>query len=373
MCRRLHRCLSGVTGQILPGVPVDIVQHLEAGHRRHHCLCVGIDDRQIQAVCHCQCEEAGVHLFPAGQPKRNVGNTQYRFNAQTLFHHAYGFQSLPHRFLLGAGRKSKAVDIYVFPRDACGFGRGHDFLRQCKPLLRQRRDTVFIQRQAYDRSSVFFADGKQTVQHRLFPVYRVDDRLAVVYPKPRFQNIRTGGIELQRQIAHALHSLYSTDHHFLFINFRQAHIYVQDIRARARLFHRLGKDIIHISVPKRLFKTLFSRGIDPFAYHTYSVDFHSAYRSAHGTAPHRLPVHRRVLLKSLGEQRQIFGRSTAAPSYRRNSQRLEALQFITKFLRADAVPSGGRVRQARIWFDEHRQAGCGAQPLRHWIDLRRTQ
>ena len=131
----------------------------------------------------CQCEEAGVHLFPAGQPKRNVGNAQYRFNAQTLFHHAHGFQSFPHRFLLGAGRKSVGSRYIRLPAGCLRLRPRPRFFAPVQPLLRQRRDTVFIQRQAYDRSSVFFADGKQTVQHRLFPVYRVDDRLAVAIPE----------------------------------------------------------------------------------------------------------------------------------------------------------------------------------------------
>ena len=87
-----------------------------------------------------------------------------------------------------------------------------------------------------------------------FSVDRVDQRLAVVAPQRAFHRFGVGGIHLQRQIHHTLQLAHHMLQHRRFINIRQTHIHIQNVRAIVHLGNALLQDIIHIFVAQRLLK-----------------------------------------------------------------------------------------------------------------------
>ena len=350
---RLGRHLPpGVPGDVLPALLVPPRQDAIGIDRPHHLLAGRVHDGKVEPRVHGHGQKGGVQVGPAGQPKADVGHAQHRAHPQFLLAGAQGLQRGHDVLLLGAGGQGQAVDVDVLARDAGGQGRVPDAGGNGCPLGGRLGDAPLVQGQAHHRRAVLFAQGQQLIQHRLLPVHRVDDGLAVVHPQPPLEGGGVGRIQLQRQADHALQGFHHTLHHGGLVHAGHAHIHIQDGRPALGLADGLGQDVVHVPLPDGLLEALFAGGVDPLAHHRDPVHRHildgGAQHRGHGVGrPARLaPV------KHLVQRPDKIGGGAAAAPRREQPQLPVGLHLHGEQLRGDVVAAAVRPGQAGVGLDK---------------------
>ena len=129
------------------------------------------------------------------------------------------------------------------------------------------RYAPFVQRERDNRAAVLFYQGEHGVHHLFFAVHRIYERLAVVAPHSAFHSAYIGSINLQRQVGDRLNFAHGALQHGRFVDFGQADVYVEHVRAALRLGDGFAEYVGHIPLFKRRFKPLFARGVYSFAYY----------------------------------------------------------------------------------------------------------
>ena len=281
-----------------------------------------------------------------------------------------------------------------------------DPLRDGETLLGSSRDALVVQRQADDSCPIFFHQRQDLIHYLLFPVDRVDDRLAVIHPQGRFDGCRIRRVDLKRQVRDRLHLLDHLRHHRHFIEPGNAYVDVQNLRSRVDLVDRLVEQIIEVPIQQRLLHPFLAGRVEPLPDHRHMIDrdgpapagdlkrrdvFRACYvlrRSnildpvaktgnlRFGPIPachiaEFLPLI--VFLYLLRKPSDVFRAGPAASADHIHSRFDERLHGSGEVFFCDVVFSGGRVRQSRVRLGKHRQTRIALQLPDHRIDLVRSE
>ena len=171
-------------------------------------------------------------------------------------------QRLPRLLLLGRYRQGQTIHNHVFPRNSISICFPKNPLRHLNSALRIFRNAVLIHGQTQHRRAVVRHQRKHGIQPLPFSVHGIHYRPSVHHPKAGPQYFRIHGIQLQRNVRHALHRLNHLWHQRHFVHARGAYINVQNLRTGFVLFHRQLLDVVHVAIPERLLQFLFARRID---------------------------------------------------------------------------------------------------------------
>ena len=343
----------GVPGDVPPALLVPPRQDAIGIDRPHHLLAGGVHDGQVQPGVHGHGQKGGVQVGPAGQPKADVGHPQHGAHPQFFLAGAQGVQGGHDVLLLGAGGQGEAVDVDVLEGDAGGQGRVPDAGGDGHPPGGGLGDALFVHGQAHHRRAVLFAQGQQLVQHRLLPVHRVDDGLAVVDPQPPLQGRGVGGVQLQGQADHALQGFDHLFHQGGLVHPGRPHVHVQDGGPALGLADGLGQDVVHVPLPQRLLEALFAGGVDPLAHHGDAVHHHPLDRRAqHRGQGAGLPAHGAPVEHTVQRPDKVRGGAAAAPR-RKQPQLPVGLHLHGKQLGGDVVAAAVGPGQPRVGLDEH--------------------
>ena len=166
---------------------------------------------------------------------------------------------------IGSDGEGERIKKEIGRTDAIACGLPHNPLGDVHPALDRIGDAFLVQCKGHQRPAVFTHQRKDGVHHRLLSGDAIDQRTADIDPHSRLQRPWVGGIQLQRNVADALHGLYHARQTCGLIDFRQAHIHIQRVRPGFRLSDSLAHHGIHVALAQRLLQTLFAGGIEAFA------------------------------------------------------------------------------------------------------------
>ena len=328
-----------------------------APHRRHHGFQVGVDDGQVQAAGHGHHQEILVHQGPGGQAEGDVGHPQHRLEAQLLFHPGQGLQCLGGRRLLRRHGKGETVDVHVLPPNSVVQRPVQDAPGDIQPVQGGLGDAVLVQGQSHHRRAVLFHQRQNGVQRLLVPVHRIDDGFAAADPQRLLQHLGPGRVQLEGGVCHPLEGLDHLDHHGGFVNLRQAHVHVQNVRPGLGLLQGLGEHEVHVVPEKGLLHPLLAGGVDALADHPHPVDGHhpggTAYRC--GDMPgHALDC---PPLQGRTHFGDVLRGGAAAAAVALHPQLGELSHRLGELIRRDVVARPARVGQAGVGLYRDGQGG----------------
>ena len=354
----------------------------------HHGGDVRVHNRERQPRLERHREESRVDRAARGQAEGDVRNAEAGVYAKLLPHHADGPQGLPGGFLLGGYREHQAVDDHMLLFDAVFCGFPYDPLRDGETSLRCRRNPVFIKREADDGRPVLRGEGKDPVHHRLLSINGINDGLADVGAERGFENLRLGGIQLERDVGNRLQGADDPNHHILLVNARRADIDIEDLRPGLDLFNGLAEHIIHVAGGESLPETLLSGRVDALADDPRAVNRDRVRRRADGKRSRRIGLPmidadrgirfaagRRFRFNSFrnlsvdqGAQPLNIGRirsAAAAKDPRTEGEHLP--DGFAEFLRRNVIRVGHGIRKAGVRLHDDRKR----RPLRDLLDDRK--
>ena len=233
---------------------IDTRQHLEGSYSAHHIRVVGVDDREVEPLLKRHSEEYMIYKRSVRQTEADVGNSETGPAAELGFYPVKRAERFAAARLLRGDREREAVDIHVAAVDSASLGSLDDFSRDFKTSLRCLGDPVLVKGKTDDGSAVLLYERKNGAERFFLAVDGVYYRLAVVYPQRRLEHVGLRGVYLERHVDDGLQRLYHAHHHFLFVDFGQSDVDVENVRARLYLADCLGEDIIYIVIDKRLLK-----------------------------------------------------------------------------------------------------------------------
>ena len=209
------------------------------------------------------------------QAEGNIGNAQDRMAVKFIAHAAQGLQGRQGALRVRGNGHRKTVDHDVLTGYSVPVCSLINLFCDRDTAVCRLRDPVLIQHQAHNYAAVFSDQGEDSLNALFFAVYGIHHGLAVVKTHAVFHGNRVRSIDLQGQGQDALESGDDCRHHLRFIDFRKAHIDIQNMGAAVLLIESLCQDIFDVIFPQSLFKLLFPGGIDPLADNDrLSADFH---------------------------------------------------------------------------------------------------
>ena len=371
------RCVYryGIFVQIVDTARIAQVKQIVYVDRLHHLGQVRVDDREIQSVVHRKREEMRIDLDALRQTERDVGDAETGLDAQLLLDAAERLKSLHRAGRLGGDGQGQTVDGDAVRRDAVFCRAGDDFAGDCDTALDRIRNTVLIQRQTDEHRAVLGGEREDGVQTLFLTVDRVDHRDAVVAAQGGLQHLGNVGVQLERQVNHALQFPGDLEHCLALVDARQTDVDIQNIRTGIRLLDALIDDIVQIMGTERSLKALLSGRVDALA-----DDADAICRNKAGAGAQRRDVFFLGQAEcALGDTRadlaDIVGIGAAAAAENGEAEVEILVVGLGKFSGGDVIRQGfgGGVRQTGVCLDDHRNGTAGAHALRNRQDLLRTE
>ena len=348
---------------------INVCQKLVGTNSCRHRINIRIHYRQVKTLCERHHKKVVINYLSARQTKADIRYTKNCFKSKLILYSFHCIYCLHNIFLLRRSGKSKTIYIHIFFSNSVFKSLVKYFFSKLKSLVSTLWYAVFIKSKTYHSRTIFLYKRKNIFNGAVLSVYRIDDRLAIISPQSRFKHLRYSWIHLQRHIDNALQSLYSLDHHTLFVDSRQANIYIKNIRTCVYLLDSLTKDIVDIVCEKCFFKTLLASRIDTFANYSRLVYNYSMCR---WTASGRdIIMHADVLLafEHFSQLFDILRVSSAATSKHLNSQRDKLFCKLCKIFRWTVIFICNRVRKSCIRLYYNREICPLAKLLHNRIKL----
>ena len=171
------------------------------------------------------------------------------------------------------------------------------------------RDAVVIQRQGDEHSAVLLRHGEYRVHGGALAAHGVDQRPPVVEPRRARHGLGVGGVDLQRQRQDGLQFRHRAGQHGLFVDVRQAHVHVQNVRAGLHLLRAFAQHIAHVVFPQGALEVRLAGGVDALAdEHRCAAEFHRPRVGADHRAPRRLCRRGNGAIHRFFQRRNVRGR-----------------------------------------------------------------
>ena len=248
------------------------------------------------------------------------------------------------------------------------FGNSH-------PAVGSVGDAALVQGEAHHHAAVLFHQGEYRLHALRLAAHRVEHGLAVVAAHGPLHGNGVGGVQLEGQGDDRLDGAHRLGEEGGLVDFRQTHVYVQDMGARLLLGKALVEEIFNVMLPQRLLEPLLAGGVDTLTdEHRVPADL---YRPGVGGHHRAFLLHRRYEGQAPaagGQGLDVVGGGAAAAAHQMDAVGGQGLHNGCKLLRphVEHRPASLGAGQTGVGVDHDGQGGTGGQLLHDGLHLSRA-